>query len=139
LCGEGTMGFELTRASFDREPNFDFWAGDRRGNRHILAIDRNHLPTLKDLAIASIDEKTLEKLRTGKYEFLVKDHGTWILNFRFNILDYERDSYWAYGSEMIDICPSCSCERKKNMRKVRICFKKCGGFPQFVFSSKRTP
>jgi len=115
-CEDGVKGFEMTRAYFDRKPNFDLLVGDRLGNRHILAIDRNHLPTLQDLAIASLDEETLEKLRKGKYGFLVRDHGTYTLNFKFHILDYEYDLYWDL--DMIDVCPSCSCERQQRMRKV---------------------
>jgi len=98
--GDGVKGFEITRAYFDRKPNFDLLVGDRLGNRHLLAIDRNHLPTLQDLVIASLDEDTLEKLRKGRYGFLVRDHGTYTLNFNFLTLN------------------SCSCERRLRMRKV---------------------
>jgi len=61
LCVKGVEGFELIRPFWDREPNFALLEMNRLGSRHILAVDKNHLPTLKDMVIASLNEETLSR------------------------------------------------------------------------------
>jgi len=115
----GTIGFELIRPFWDQEPNFSMieLTGNQPGSRHILAVDKNSLPTLKETVIATLNEETLDNLRKSEYEFLVKDHKTHILNFRFHVLDHECEFYWQNRLEMTDICPSCSCERSIGLRR----------------------
>jgi len=89
---------------------------NRLGNRHIFVIDKNHLPTLQEYVIASLNEETMDKLRQSEYKFLVKDHKTNNLNFRFHILDNEYKE-WHERMEMIDLCPSCSCKKSNGVPK----------------------
>jgi len=97
-------GLDFERPFWDRNPKFAFIEKDIGKNRHILIIDKNHLPSLKEYVIASLAENIVNNLRKSEYGFLVRDQKTQKLDFVFHLLDMD------YATcRMIDICPSCNC------------------------------
>jgi len=102
-------GLDFERPFWDRNPNFAFIEKDIGENRHVLIIDKNHLPSLKEYVIASLAENIVENLRKSEYSFLVEDQKTQNLEFVFRLIDMDYTSF-----QMIDMFSSCDCQYRKN-------------------------
>jgi len=110
-------GLDFERPFWDRNANFAFIEKDIGKNRHILIIDKNHLPSLKEYVIASLAENIVKNLRKSEYGFLVGDQKTQKLDFVFHLLDMDYTTF-----QMIDICPSCNCQNlQHDGAKQQIC------------------
>jgi len=101
-------GLDFERPFWDRNPNFAFIEKDIGENRHVLLIDKNHLPSLKEYVLASLAENVVENLRKGEYGFLVEDQKTHILEFVFRLIDKDFKSF-----RMIDMFAPCDCKYRK--------------------------
>jgi len=102
-------GLDFERPYWDHNPNFAFIEKDIGENRHVLIIDKNHLPSLKEYVIASLAENIVENLRKSEYGFLVEDQKTQNLEFVFHMIDM---SYTTF--QMQDMFPSCNCQYREN-------------------------
>jgi len=103
-------GLDFERPYWDHNPNFAFIEKDIGENRHVLIIDKNHLPSLKEYVIASLAENIMENLRKSEYGFLVEDQKTQNLEFVFHMIDMS----YKYEFQMQDMFPSCNCQYREN-------------------------
>jgi len=102
-------GLDFERPYWDHEPNFAFIETDIGENRHVLIIDKNHLPSLKEYVTASLAENVVENLRKSEYAFLVEEQKTQNLEFVFHMMDM---SYKTF--QMHDMFSSCNCHYSQN-------------------------
>jgi len=102
-------GLDFERPFWDHNPNFAFIEKDIGENRHVLIIDKNHLPSLKEYVIASLAENVVENLRKSEYGFLVEDQKTQNLEFVFRLIDKDFTNF-----QMIDMFSTCNCQRRND-------------------------